>query len=94
MYAYRASNPTCAGSDDGGESGSGERLERLLEMRCPNANVMVVVLRWYGGIKLGSDRWKYISRVAKEALDSGGFGELQVNARVQEPRRNIKAEKR
>ncbi|PSR72995.1 hypothetical protein PHLCEN_2v11099 [Hermanssonia centrifuga] len=60
------------GSCDGGESGAGERLERLLEMSgCENA--VVVVYRWYGGVPLGSDRWKCISGVAKEALRAGDF---------------------
>ncbi len=81
MYAWRSSvneTPSSAirrvscGSCDGGESGAGERLERLLEMSgCENA--VVVVYRWYGGVPLGSNRWKCISGVAKEALRAGGF---------------------
>ncbi|KAF5385941.1 hypothetical protein D9615_002296 [Tricholomella constricta] len=73
MYAYRITHPTLAtGENDGGESGSGDRLARLLELSgCEN--VVVVVSRWYGGVKLGSDRWKCISDVAKDALDKGGF---------------------
>lgn len=78
MYAYRivrdpsnASSKT-VGQHDGGESGSGERLSRLLEANECN-NVVVVVSRWYGGVKLGSDRWKLISAVAKEALLRGNF---------------------
>lgn len=78
MYAYR-SNEKCqgheklaCGQNDGGESGSGDRLSRLLELsNCEN--VVVVVSRWYGGTKLGSDRWKRISEVAKKALSKGGF---------------------
>ena len=61
-----------SGASDGGESGAGERLSRLLELSgC--SNVVVVVYRWYGGVQLGSDRWKCISGVAKEALRAGGF---------------------
>ncbi|KAF9524023.1 ribosomal protein S5 domain 2-type protein [Crepidotus variabilis] len=74
MYAYRllANNRWAVGQNDGGEKGSGDRLSKLLEMsKCEN--VVVVVSRWYGGIKLGSDRWKMISNVAKEALQKGGF---------------------
>ncbi|KAJ6593596.1 ribosomal protein S5 domain 2-type protein [Mycena capillaripes] len=70
MYAYRASG--VAGQSDGGEGGSGDRLARLLRLTgCED--VVVVVWRWYGGVKLGADRWKRISEVAREALDSGGF---------------------
>ncbi|KAF7791536.1 hypothetical protein EIP86_002552 [Pleurotus ostreatoroseus] len=60
------------GSCDGCESGAGERLERLLELSgCED--VVVVVYRWYGGVQLGSERWKCISGVAKEALRNGGY---------------------
>ncbi|KDR75261.1 hypothetical protein GALMADRAFT_157118 [Galerina marginata CBS 339.88] len=78
MYAWRVvadpSNPSSrlSGQNDGGENGSGERLSRLLTLsECEN--VVVVVSRWYGGVKLGSDRWKMISSVAKEALHRGEF---------------------
>jgi len=78
MYAYRSTQRAqeqeklACGQSDGGESGSGDRLSRLLELsNCHN--VVVVVFRWYGGTKLGSDRWKRISEVAKEALNQGGF---------------------
>ncbi|EIN11325.1 ribosomal protein S5 domain 2-like protein, partial [Punctularia strigosozonata HHB-11173 SS5] len=70
MWAWRTD--TDAGQNDGGESGAGERLARLLELsNCRNA--AVVVWRWYGGVPLGSARWKCISGTAKEALRRGGF---------------------
>lgn len=78
MHAYRVipdhtnTSNKIIGQHDGGERGSGERLSRLLDaLECEN--VMVVVSRWYGGVPLGSDRWKIISSVAKEALKKGGF---------------------
>ena len=80
MYAWRLRSAAQSregaallyGSSNGGEAGAGERLERLLELgKCEN--VVVVVFRWYGGVKLGSDRWRCISGVAKEALERGGF---------------------
>ncbi|KIP09406.1 hypothetical protein PHLGIDRAFT_322476 [Phlebiopsis gigantea 11061_1 CR5-6] len=60
------------GSVSGGESGAGERLERLLELSasCKSRDVVLVVYRWYGGVRLGSERWKCISHVAKEAMAS------------------------
>jgi putative IMPACT (imprinted ancient) family translation regulator len=84
MYAYRTSNPLSTipvtGQHDGGESGSSDRLARLLESsRCEN--VAIVVSRWYGGVKLGSDRWKRISDVAKEALARGSFVKGKGNKR-------------
>lgn len=66
IYAYRT--PIRSGAHDGGEHGAGARLERLLELRCEQS-VVVLVARWYGGVKLGSERWKCISDVAKQALD-------------------------
>ncbi|KXN87366.1 hypothetical protein AN958_08918, partial [Leucoagaricus sp. SymC.cos] len=78
MYAYRSTEKNqrlerlACGQSDGGESGSGDRLSRLLELsNCEN--VIVVVSRCYGGTKLGSGRWKRISGVAKEALLRGDF---------------------
>ncbi|KAF9564808.1 ribosomal protein S5 domain 2-like protein [Agrocybe pediades] len=100
MYAYRIvpDVPTpsvkMVGQHDGGEKGSGERLSRLLEaLQC--TNVVVVVSRWYGGVKLGSDRWKLISTVAKEALYKGNFAkELPLNGtNVATPKQNTKRRK-
>lgn len=73
MYAYRvSSSPLSQGQQDGGESGAGDHLARLLELsRCED--VVVVVSRWYGGVQLGSERWRRISEVAKDALNKGGF---------------------
>ena len=79
MHAYRVieirpdlSRILQVGQHDGGEKGSGERLSRLLEaLQCEN--VVVVVSRWYGGVKLGSDRWRMISTVAKDAIRRAGF---------------------
>jgi len=36
-------------------------------------NVLVVVSRWYGGINLGSDRFKHIMKAAWELLRAQGF---------------------
>ncbi|OSD01943.1 hypothetical protein PYCCODRAFT_458574 [Trametes coccinea BRFM310] len=85
MYAWRtrghplaalrttpSTDPVMCGSSNGGEAGAGERLERLLELgKCED--VVIIVFRWYGGVKLGSERWKCISSVAKAALERGGF---------------------
>ncbi|CCM01924.1 uncharacterized protein FIBRA_03997 [Fibroporia radiculosa] len=70
--ASASGSPATFGCSDGGEAGAGERLSRLLELsRCKD--VIVVVYRWYGGVQLGSQRWKCISTVAKEALQTGAF---------------------
>ncbi|KAF2172716.1 hypothetical protein M409DRAFT_62439 [Zasmidium cellare ATCC 36951] len=59
--------------DDDGEDAAGGRLLHLLELM--NAwGVMVVVSRWYGGIKLGPDRFRLINQCARDAVVKGGFG--------------------
>ncbi|KAF9268729.1 ribosomal protein S5 domain 2-like protein [Marasmius fiardii PR-910] len=84
MYAYRttealpttSSTKVALGQNDGGESGAGNQLSRLLEVtKCEN--VVIVVSRWYGGVPLGSDRWRKIIHVAKEALSKGGFTDMK-----------------
>lgn len=66
IMAYRISSSD-SGYDDDGEGGAGIRLLNLLD-NCNYEKVMVVVTRWYGGIHLGSDRFKRISDAAKELL--------------------------
>ncbi|KAI4180457.1 MAG: hypothetical protein L6R41_007234 [Letrouitia leprolyta] len=58
--------------DDDGESAAGSRLLRLLQMMGV-WNVLVVVSRWYGGVKLGPARFGIINSVAREAVIAGGF---------------------
>lgn len=38
-------------------------------------NVIVVVSRWFGGTLLGSDRFKHINTVGREAVMKRGFNE-------------------
>ncbi|KAL8962169.1 MAG: hypothetical protein Q9193_001386 [Seirophora villosa] len=58
--------------DDDGETAAGARLFRLLQIT-DVWNVLVVVSRWYGGVKLGPARFGIINAVAREALVAGGF---------------------
>lgn len=63
--------------DDDGESAAGGRLLHLLQL--VNAwDVLVVVSRWYGGIKLGPDRFSIINKVAREAVVNGGWTESRM----------------
>lgn len=58
--------------DDDGESAAGGRLLHLLQlMECED--VVVVVTRWYGGVKLGGERFRCIGNVAREVLVKGGW---------------------
>jgi hypothetical protein len=72
-YRISAQNGTVnADCDDDGEDAAGGRLAHLLQM-CHVQDAVVVVSRWYGGIQLGPDRFKHISRVARQALELGNF---------------------
>lgn len=57
--------------DDDGEDAAGGRLLKLLQMM-DVWNVLVVVSRWYGGVKLGPARFGIINAVAREAVVAGG----------------------
>ena len=80
MLAYRFIDHTSdnnnevwvSDNDDDGEKGSGSKLAALLELSGAK-NVLVVVSRWYGGVHLGSARFKWIASVARDALEDAGF---------------------
>ena len=59
--------------DDDGESSAGGQLGHLLELM-DIKNILVVVSRWYGGIKLGPDRFKHIKNVTKILLQNRYVG--------------------
>ena len=58
--------------NDDGETAAGSRLLHLLQVM-DVWNVLVVVTRWYGGVKLGPDRFRIISNAARDALVKGGW---------------------
>ncbi|GFQ83868.1 protein IMPACT [Trichonephila clavata] len=75
IMAYRITNDTnliIQDCDDDGESRGGSTLLHLLQISDVK-NVIVVVSRWYGGIHLGSDRFKHISNAARMVLTSSGY---------------------
>ncbi|MDI1485845.1 MAG: hypothetical protein OHK93_004034 [Ramalina farinacea] len=53
--------------EDDGEAGAGGRLLQLLRLMGV-WDVLVVVVRWYGGVKLGSERFRCVGQVAREAV--------------------------
>lgn len=86
ISAYRIHAPSTAEStsrviyedcDDDGENAAGRRLLQLLKRMCV-WDVLVVVSRWYGGVKLGPDRFNIINNVAREAVVKGGWVESRV----------------
>ncbi|EEH40030.1 impact family protein [Paracoccidioides lutzii Pb01] len=65
--------------DDDGETAAGGRLLHLIQLM--NVwNVVVVVTRWYGGVKLGPDRFRIINITARDALLKGGFTKSEASS--------------
>ncbi|KAL8999029.1 MAG: hypothetical protein Q9169_002027 [Polycauliona sp. 2 TL-2023] len=58
--------------DDDGEDAAGGHLLKLLQIM-DVWNVLVVVSRWYGGVKLGSARFGIINAAARDAIVAAGF---------------------
>lgn len=61
-----------ADNDDDGEDGAGSKIAHLLDL-FKTTDVLVVVSRWYGGIKLGPDRFKHIAKLTQRALETHGY---------------------
>jgi putative IMPACT (imprinted ancient) family translation regulator len=59
--------------DDDGETAAGTRLAEMLRLMGAEG-VAMVVSRWFGGVKLGPDRFKLICGVARALLEAQGFG--------------------
>jgi hypothetical protein len=58
--------------DDDGETGASQPVLFLLQ-RAQAINVCVVVTRWFGGVLMGSDRFRVITNVAKDLLQKEGY---------------------
>ncbi|PHH55907.1 Protein IMPACT -like protein [Ceratocystis fimbriata CBS 114723] len=58
--------------DDDGETAAGGRLLHLMQI-ADVWDVVVVVTRWYGGLKLGPRRFALINNAGRDALVRGGF---------------------
>ena len=59
-------------SDDDGEDAAGARLLHLLQI-LDIKDTVVVVTRWYGGVKLGPARFTHINNAARMLLDKCGY---------------------
>jgi len=54
-------------SNDDGESGGGRHILGVMQSS-DVVGMLLVVTRWYGGIFLGTDRWRIMSQVSRDAL--------------------------
>lgn len=57
--------------NDDGEAGAGAVILRMLE-REGLTNHIVVVTRWYGGVKLGGDRFRHVAEAVRAYLSAVG----------------------
>lgn len=81
IYAYRFASTSAKlrgddtflqDHDSDGEDAAGSRMQNLLEI-ADIQNVFVLVTRWYGGVKLGPDRFRIINQVARNAMECAGL---------------------
>lgn len=68
---WAATLPTGALKADDGESGAGMVILRMME-REEVKNHVIIVTRWYGGKKLGGDRFRRVQDVTRAYLDHIG----------------------
>jgi putative IMPACT (imprinted ancient) family translation regulator len=66
-----------ADNDEDGEDGAGAKLSQMLATMHVN-NVVVVVSRWFGGVKLGPDRFRIINNTARALLEERGYASAKV----------------
>lgn len=71
-WAARLSATGALKADDG-EAGAGMVILRMLE-RAGLDNHVVIVTRWYGGKKLGGDRFRRVQDAVRAYLDSQALG--------------------
>ncbi|WP_282151744.1 YigZ family protein [Ruegeria atlantica] len=64
--------PTGALKADDGESGAGMVILRMLE-RAGLGGHVIIVTRWYGGKKLGGDRFRRVQDATRAYLDHIGY---------------------
>ncbi|WP_209504743.1 MULTISPECIES: YigZ family protein [unclassified Ruegeria] len=69
---WAASLPTGALKADDGESGAGMVILRMIE-RAGLDNHVIIVTRWYGGKKLGGDRFRRVQDATRAYLDHIGI---------------------
>jgi hypothetical protein len=59
--------------DDDGETAAAGRLAEMIRLMGIDG-VAVIVSRWFGGILLGPDRFKFICNSARNLLEDSGYG--------------------
>ena len=80
IFAYRFTDPKtniCHHDyDDDGETAAASRIAEMMRLMGVD-NVAIIVSRWFGGILLGPDRFKFICNSARDLLENNGFADSQ-----------------
>ncbi|GEM09035.1 impact family protein [Rhodotorula toruloides] len=93
ILAYRISRPASdgspavllEGSDCDGERPAGKNLLELLR-KADAKDVLLVVTRWYGGVDMGSERFRAINTAGKEALRLYGLFTVEEAPPIKPPK--------
>ncbi len=67
-HSWAFLSPNGPVKNDDGETGAGMVIVRMLERASLN-NHLVIVTRWYGGKKLGGDRFRHIQTAVRYYLE-------------------------
>jgi len=84
IWAYRLvdkENILRADYDDDGEDGAAVKMAHILDLFDTNGS-LVMVSRWFGGIKLGPDRFKIIAKLTQAILQDNGIQRHRNNSYV------------
>lgn len=77
IFAYRFTCPKTGilyhDNDDDGESAAGSRVAEMIRLMDVDG-AAVIITRWFGGVLLGPDRFKFINNSARNLLEEHGFG--------------------
>ncbi|KAF7727656.1 hypothetical protein EC973_007314 [Apophysomyces ossiformis] len=79
IMAYRIVMPdgfVLQGCDDDGETAAGGRLLDLIQLMKVQ-NIVIVVSRWFGGTRLGADRFRDINKCAKQLLEEAKLDKIK-----------------
>lgn len=78
IFAYRFTCPNGTGvvyhdCDDDGETAAAGRVAEMIRLMGVDG-IAIIVSRWFGGILLGPDRFKFICNSARNLLEDHGYG--------------------
>ena len=81
IFAYRFTCPNGTGvvyhdCDDDGETAAAGRVAEMLRLMGVDG-VAIIVTRWFGGVLLGPDRFKFICNSARNLLEDHGYGKTK-----------------